>query len=252
MTASLLELRDVSCAADGVEILRGIDLVVGEGEIHALMGPNGAGKSTLASLVMGSPEYQLTGGQILLRGDDITALAPEVRARLGVFLAFQHPEAIPGISVIQFLRQAIAARTGVEDLSVLEVRLTLDEWLNKLGMDRAFAERYLNEGFSGGERKRNEILQMALLEPDVAILDETDSGLDIDALRIVASGVRSVHALRPAMGVLVVTHYVRLLEELVPDFVHVLVDGRIVASGDASLAADIDAHGYDAVRAAAR
>ena len=252
MTASLLELRDVSCAADGVEILRGIDLVVGEGEIHALMGPNGAGKSTLASLVMGSPEYQLTGGQILLRGDDITALAPEVRARLGVFLAFQHPEAIPGISVIQFLRQAIAARTGVEDLSVLEVRLTLDEWLNKLGMDRAFAERYLNEGFSGGERKRNEILQMALLEPDVAMLDETDSGLDIDALRIVASGVRSVHALRPAMGVLVVTHYVRLLEELVPDFVHVLVDGRIVESGDASLAVDIDAHGYDAMRAAPR
>jgi Fe-S cluster assembly ATP-binding protein len=248
--APLLELRDVTCVADGTEILRGIDLEVAAGEIHAIMGPNGAGKSTLASLIMGSPEYALTGGQILLRGVDITTLQPEERAKLGVFLAFQHPEAIPGVSVVQFLRQAIAARSGVADLSILEVRLSLDEWLERLGMDRSFATRHLNEGFSGGERKRNEVLQLALLEPDVAILDETDSGLDIDALRVVANGVRTVHSRRPQMAVVLVTHYLRLLHELVPDRVHVLIDGRIVASGDAALAAQIDARGYDVVRAA--
>jgi Fe-S cluster assembly ATP-binding protein len=252
VTNPLLELRDVSCVADGVEILRGVDLVVNEGELHVLMGPNGAGKSTLASLVMGSPDYVRTAGEILLRGSDVSALTADERARQGLFLAFQHPEAIPGVSVIQFLRQAIAARTGVEDLSVLEVRLALDEWMDRLGMDRAFAERHLNEGFSGGERKRNEILQLALLEPDVAILDETDSGLDIDALRTVALGVQSVRERRPTMAVVLVTHYAALLESLVPDHVHVLLDGRIVASGGPELAAAIDADGYDAVRAAAR
>jgi Fe-S cluster assembly ATP-binding protein len=248
----VLELRGVTCTADGVEILKGVDLALGEGEVHALMGPNGAGKSTLASLVMGSPDYVRTGGDILLRGVDVGTMTADERARQGLFLAFQYPESIPGVSVTQFLRQAMASRTGLSDLSVLEVRLSLDEWMDRLGMDRAFAERHLNEGFSGGERKRNEILQLALLEPDVAILDETDSGLDIDALRTVANGVVAVRERRPAMAVLVVTHYAALLEQLVPDHVHVLLDGRIVASGGAELAAVIDAEGYDAVRAAAR
>jgi Fe-S cluster assembly ATP-binding protein len=248
----LLELRDVTCVADGVEILNGVDLVVQEGEVHALMGPNGAGKSTLAALIMGSPDYARTAGEILLRGVDVGAMTPDERARQGLFLAFQYPESIPGVSVTQFLRQAMAARSGIEDLSVLEVRLSLDEWMDRLGMDRAFAERHLNEGFSGGERKRNEILQLALLQPDVAILDETDSGLDIDALRTVASGVLAVRERRPSMAVLVVTHYATLLDVLVPDHVHVLLDGRIVATGGPELASVIDAEGYDAVRAAAR
>jgi Fe-S cluster assembly ATP-binding protein len=251
VTTPLLELRDVTCTADGAEILRGVDLTVDEGEVHAIMGPNGAGKSTLAGLIMGSPDYALSGGTILLRGRDVTALPPDERAREGLFLAFQYPESIPGVSVVQFLRQAMAARTGTRDLSVLEVRLALDEWLDRLGMDRAFAERHLNEGFSGGERKRNEVLQLALLEPDVAILDETDSGLDIDALRIVARGVQAVRERRTQMAVVVVTHYATLLESLVPDRVHVLVDGRIVARGGPELAATIDARGYDAVRAPA-
>ncbi|HLK44816.1 MAG TPA: Fe-S cluster assembly ATPase SufC, partial [Acidimicrobiales bacterium] len=173
---------------------------------------------------------------------------PDERARRGLFLAFQYPEAIPGVSVVQFLRRAMAARTGVEDLSILEVRLTLNEWMDRLQMDRAFAERHLNEGFSGGERKRNEVLQLALLAPDVAILDETDSGLDIDAMRVVAHGVRTVREQRPQMAALVVTHYAALLRELVPDHVHVLLDGRIVARGGAELAKEIDARGYDAYR----
>jgi Fe-S cluster assembly ATP-binding protein len=248
VTHPLLELRDVSCAADGTEILRGVDLDLQPGEVHALMGPNGAGKSTLANLVMGSPGYELTGGQILLRGEDVSSWSADERARHGLFLAFQYPEAIPGVSVVQFLRQAMAARSGLDDLSVLEVRLALDEWMDRLGMDRAFAERHLNEGFSGGERKRNEVLQLALLEPDVAILDETDSGLDIDALRIVARGVQAVRERRPELAALVVTHYAQLLDVLVPDRVHVLLDGRIVASGGPELATTIDAQGYDAFR----
>ncbi len=248
MTEPLLQLRDVTCTADGTEILRGVDLTVHEGEIHALMGPNGAGKSTLARLVMGSPDYVLTEGAVLVRGEDVSALPPDERARRGLFLAFQYPEAIPGVSVVQFLRRAMAARTGVEDLSILEVRLTLNEWMDRLQMDRAFAERHLNEGFSGGERKRNEVLQLALLAPDVAILDETDSGLDIDAMRVVAHGVRTVREQRPQMAALVVTHYAALLRELVPDHVHVLLDGRIVARGGAELAKEIDARGYDAYR----
>jgi Fe-S cluster assembly ATP-binding protein len=252
VTAPLLELRDVTCAADGVEILKGVDLLVAEGEVHALMGPNGAGKSTLASLIMGSPDYARTSGEILLRGVDVGSMTADERARQGLFLAFQRPESIPGVSVTQFLRQAMAARTGLSDLSVLEVRLALDEWMDRLGMDRAFAERYLNEGFSGGERKRNEVLQLALLEPDVAILDETDSGLDIDALRIVARGVQAVRERRPSMAVVLVTHYAALLESIVPDHVHVLLEGRIVESGGPELAERIDAEGYDAVRAAAR
>jgi len=234
--------------ADGVTILRGVDLAVHEGEVAALMGPNGAGKSTLAGVVMGHPGYTITDGEVRLSGEVINRWTPDQRARAGIFLAFQYPEAISGVSVTQFLRQAIAARKGLDELSVLEVRLDLAEWMDRLGMDPAFAERHLNEGFSGGERKRNEILQMALLDPVVALLDETDSGLDIDALRVVARGVRTVRDQRPDMGVLLVTHYVKLLEEIEPDQVHVLIDGQIVASGGADLAQRIEHEGYDAWR----
>ena len=250
MTSPLLELRNLHVSADDVEILRGVNLTVGEGEVHALMGPNGAGKSTLAAVIMGHPGYVVTQGQILLRGDNIAEWSPDERARAGIFLAFQYPEAIGGVSVIQFLRQAIAARKNLDELSVLEVRLDLAEWMDRLGMDSAFAERHLNDGFSGGERKRNEVLQMALLEPDVALLDETDSGLDIDALRVVANGVRTIKSARPAMGAVVVTHYVKLLDELVPDVVHVLVDGRIVYSGGADVATRIELEGYEPFRMA--
>jgi Fe-S cluster assembly ATP-binding protein len=246
---ALLDIAGLHVSAEGHEILSGLDLSVREGEVHALMGPNGAGKSTLANVLLGHPSYVVTAGTVSLRGENIAALSPDARARAGLFLAFQYPESISGVSVLQFLRQAMAARRGVEDLSVLEVRLELNEWMDRLGMDRAFAERYLNEGFSGGERKRNEILQMALLRPDIAILDETDSGLDIDALRIVARGVETVRSERPAMGVVVVTHYATLLETLAPDHVHVVVDGRIVESGGPDLAARIDRDGYVGWRA---
>ena len=248
MSEPLLELRNLHCEAEGASILRGGDLSVGEGEVHALMGPNGAGKSTLANVIMGHPGYTVTAGQILLRGHDIASWTPDERARAGIFLAFQYPEAISGVSVVQFLRQAIAARKNLDELSVLEVRLDLMEWMDRLGMDPAFAERHLNDGFSGGERKRNEVLQMALLAPEIALLDETDSGLDIDALRVVARGVRTVRSDHPLMGVVVVTHYVKLLEEIAPDFVHILVDGQIVRSGGAELAQQIELEGYDTFR----
>lgn len=245
MPKPLLELRNVHAEAEGSSILRGVDLVVNEGEVHALMGPNGAGKSTLASVVMGHPGYRVTSGEVLLFGENISDWTPDERARAGIFLAFQYPEAISGVSVIQFLRQAIAARKGLEELSVLEVRLDLAEWMDRLGIDSAFAERHLNDGFSGGERKRNEVLQMALLEPVIALLDETDSGLDIDALKVVAKGVRTVREEHPTMGAIVVTHYVKLLDEIRPDFVHILVDGRIVHTGGAEVAEAIDRDGYD-------
>ncbi|MGC8510327.1 MAG: Fe-S cluster assembly ATPase SufC [Acidimicrobiales bacterium] len=248
MTEPLLELRDVYADADGIPILRGVSLTVHDGEVHALMGPNGAGKSTLASVIMGHPGYHVSAGRILMRGVDIGPWTPDQRARAGIFLAFQYPEAISGVSVVQFLRQAIAARRALSELSVLEVRLELAEWMDRLGMEPAFAERHLNEGFSGGERKRNEVLQMALLRPEVALLDETDSGLDIDALRVVARGVRSVRAANPTMGAIVVTHYVTLLDELHPDHVHILIDGRIVESGGEELATTIEHEGYDSWR----
>ena len=245
MSAPLLQLADLHVNADGHDILNGVNLIVNEGEVHSLMGPNGAGKSTLANVIAGHPGYVVTSGSILYKGEDLAGWTPDARARAGIFLAFQYPESIPGVSVIQFLRQAIAARKALEELSVLEVRLDLMEWMERLGMDPAFAERHLNEGFSGGERKRNEILQMALLDPELALLDETDSGLDIDALRVVARGVRTVREQRPAMGVVIVTHYVKLLEELRPDHVHVLVDGRIVHSGGPEVADSIELEGYD-------
>ena len=219
----------------GAEILRGVDLTVGAGEVHALMGPNGSGKSTLANALLGNPDYEVTRGRILFKGDDITDWATDDRGKAGIFLAFQYPQAIPGVSVINFLRQALSARKGIE-LSVLELRLAIMEWMERLDMDPSFADRYLNEGFSGGEKKRNEILQMAILEPEMAILDETDSGLDIDALKVVADGVHEVRRDRPGLGVLAITHYQRLLDHLRPDRVHILVDGRIVESGGPELA----------------
>ena len=230
-------------------ILKGLDLTVGVGEIHAIMGPNGSGKSTLASTLMGSPEYEVRSGTITFRGDDVTDWPPDERAKAGMFLAFQYPQEIPGVSVIQFLRQSLSARKGF-DLSVLELRVSAMEWMQRLGMDSSFVDRYLNEGFSGGEKKRNEIMQLAILEPALAILDETDSGLDIDALRIVAKGLREVRADRPDLGVVLITHYQRLLNELRPDHVHVLIDGRIVASGGMEIAERLEHDGYESFRPA--
>ncbi|MFM8238130.1 MAG: Fe-S cluster assembly ATPase SufC [Actinomycetota bacterium] len=248
MTAPALEIRDLHVSVDGTPILHGVSLEVREGEVHALMGPNGSGKSTLASTLLANPVYQVTAGRILLGGEDITDEGPDDRAARGLFLGFQHPEEIPGVSVLNFLRQAMSRRTGIDDYSVLEVRLKLIEWTKRLGMDTRFTERYLNEGFSGGEKKRNEVLQMALLEPVVAVLDETDSGLDIDALRKVGAGIAEVRSTRPALAVLAITHYQRLLEHLVPDRVHVLVGGRVVASGGPELAAEVEARGFEAFR----
>jgi Fe-S cluster assembly ATP-binding protein len=243
----LFQIEDLHVAVDGAPILKGIDLVVGEGEVHALMGPNGSGKSTLANTLLASPDYEITKGRILFKGEDITDWPTDIRGKAGIFLAFQYPEEIPGVPVVQFLRQALSARKGI-DLSVLELRLTIMEWMERLGMDPSFGDRYLNEGFSGGEKKRNEVLQMAILEPEVAILDETDSGLDIDALRVVANGVREVQRTRPELGVLLITHYQRILDELKPDRVHILIDGRIVDSGGPELAKRLEVDGYDAWR----
>lgn len=229
------------------EILRGVSLAIEAGEVHAIMGPNGCGKSTLASTLLASPEYEVTSGRLLFKGEDITDWSTDVRAKAGIFLAFQYPQEIAGVSVIQFLRQALSARKGI-DLSVLELRLAAMDWMKRLGMDSSFVDRYLNEGFSGGEKKRNEIMQMAILEPEFAVLDETDSGLDIDALRIVAKGIREVRADRPALGILLITHYQRLLDELQPDKVHIMVDGRIVASGGMELAEELEKNGYEAYR----
>jgi len=246
-TPPLFEVRNLHVSVQGAPILRGVDVVVPAGELHALMGPNGSGKSTLAKSLLGSPGYEVTEGRILYRGEDITAWPTETRAKAGIFLAFQYPEAIPGVPLVQFLRQALSARRGME-LSVLELRLNVMEWMRKLDMDPSFGDRYLNDGFSGGEKKRNEVLQMAVLEPDLAVLDETDSGLDIDALRVVASGVNEVRARRPHLGVLLITHYQRILDHLSPDAVHLLVNGRIVESGGPELALRLEKEGYEAWR----
>jgi len=246
--APLFAIEDLHVEVDGHEILRGVDLTLDVGEVHALMGPNGSGKSTLAATLLGNPDYTVTGGRILFKGEDVTAWPTDVRAKAGMFLAFQYPEEIAGVPMVQFLKQALAARTGQEDLSLLETRLAIMEWMRRLDMDPSFGDRFLNQGFSGGEKKRNEVLQMAILEPDVAILDETDSGLDIDALRTVARGVREVKAHRPGLGILLITHYQRILDELRPDRVHLLVAGRIAASGGPELARQLEAEGYEAWR----
>jgi Fe-S cluster assembly ATP-binding protein len=244
----VFEIQDLHVSVEGHEILKGVDLTIAPGQVAALMGPNGSGKSTLANTLLAHPDYQVTSGRILFKGQDITDWSTDVRGKAGMFLAFQYPEEIPGVSVIQFLRQALSARKGV-DLSILELRLAIMSWMDRLGIDPAFGDRYLNEGFSGGEKKRNEVLQMAILEPELAVLDETDSGLDIDALKVVAKGVQEVRADRPDLGVLVITHYQRILQYLDPDVVHILVDGRIVASGGMELAHRLEQEGYDAWRA---
>jgi Fe-S cluster assembly ATP-binding protein len=244
----VLSIEDLHVTVEGREILRGVTLAVAEGEVHALMGPNGSGKSTLANTLFGNPVYEVTGGRIVFKGEDVTALSTNERAARGMFLGFQHPEEIPGVSVLNFLRQAMAVRKGIDDFSVLEVRLKLIDWTKRLGMDQRFTERYLNEGFSGGEKKRNEVLQMALMEPDLAVLDETDSGLDIDALRVVAGGIEEVRKDRPNLAILVITHYQRILQYLTPDRVHIPLDGRIVQSGGPELAQTLDERGFDAFR----
>ena len=247
MSAPLFEVDGLHVSVEGHEILKGVDLAVEPGRVHALMGPNGSGKSTLANTLLANPDYEVTAGRVRFKGSDITDWPTDVRGKAGLFLAFQYPEEIPGVSVINFLRQALSARKGI-DLSVLELRLAIMDWMKRLDMDPSFGDRYLNEGFSGGEKKRNEILQMAILEPEFAVLDETDSGLDIDALKVVARGVQEVRADRPELGVLLITHYQRILDYLQPDVVHILVDGRIVATGGPDLAVRLEEEGYDAWR----
>jgi Fe-S cluster assembly ATP-binding protein len=247
----LLELKNLHVALeDGTEIVKGVDLAVDTNEVHAIMGPNGSGKSTLSYAIAGHPAYQVTEGQILLDGKDITEAGADERAQSGLFLAFQYPHAIPGVRVTDFLRTAInsirKAKAGGQDnpIPVREFRDDLFREMDRLKVSRELASRYLNDGFSGGEKKRVEILQMAMLSPRIAILDETDSGLDIDALRIVAEGVNTL--VGPDMGALVITHYQRILNYVTPDHVHVFVDGRIVASGGAELAHRLEAEGYEA------
>jgi Fe-S cluster assembly ATP-binding protein len=246
-TTPLLRIENLHASADDTEILKGVNLVVNEGEIHALMGPNGSGKSTLASVLMGHPSYKVTEGEIFYKGENVAELSATRRGAAGMFLAFQHPEEIPGVSVVQFLRQALSNRTGV-NLTVLELRLKVMDAMKELGMESSFADRYLNEGFSGGERKRNEVLQMAVLQPDLAIMDETDSGLDIDALRTVADGVNKLTG--PERGFLIITHYQRLLDYVTPDVVHIFMDGKILQSGGPELAKELEEDGYDSFRPA--
>jgi Fe-S cluster assembly ATP-binding protein len=241
-----LEIRDLHVCTDGHEILRGVDLEVSRGEIHALMGPNGSGKSTLASTLLGHPAYEVTQGSISFMGQDITEAEPHDRAKAGLFLAFQYPVAIPGVSVANFLRMAINAKRE-EPIGVREFRTQLQQAVELLDVDRGFTSRHLNDGFSGGEKKRAEILQMAMLTPEVAILDETDSGLDIDALRTVAEGVKRLHE-QTGLGALIITHYQRILHHVRPDFVHILLDGRIVLEGGVELVERLEREGYDQIR----
>ena len=245
----MLKIENLQASIDNKSILKGLNLEVKAGEVHAIMGPNGAGKSTLANIIAGKDDYEVTSGTIELNDEDISELAPEERAHNGVFLSFQYPVEIPGVSVTNFIKTAInqtRKAKGLEDMPAKEMLKMIREKSELLEIDRKFLSRSLNEGFSGGEKKRNEIFQMAMLEPKLAILDETDSGLDIDALRIVANGVNKLKSEDNA--VIVITHYQRLLEYIVPDFVHVLYDGKIVKSGDASLALELEAKGYDWIK----
>ncbi|EPZ44638.1 Fe-S cluster assembly ATPase SufC [Alicyclobacillus acidoterrestris] len=238
------QVEDLHVSIEGKEILKGLNLHIRGGEIHAIMGPNGTGKSTLASSLMGHPHYEVTGGRVTLDGQDLLEMSTDERARAGLFLAMQYPSEVPGVSNANFIRQALNARMEEgKEIPVLKFHRTLQEKMKQLNIDPVFAERYLNEGFSGGEKKRNEILQMSMLEPRIAILDEIDSGLDIDALKVVANGVNSMKS--DNIGFLIITHYQRLLNYIVPDYVHVMMQGRIVKSGDAKLAEELEAKGYD-------
>ncbi len=259
MSADLV-IKNLHVSVEGQEILKGLNLEINKGQVHAIMGPNGSGKSTLANTLMGHPAYEVIEGEIWFKGQNIVELSPDQRSRLGLFLAFQYPSTIPGVSAASLLRTAINARRGQSDasgngsskgggISMREFRQLLKEKMAMLKMDVSFATRYVNEGFSGGEKKRMEILQMAMLEPEIAILDETDSGLDIDALRIVSEGVNQL--LSPNIGVLVITHYQRILNYIKPEHIHILVNGRIVMSGGPELALELEERGYDWVKEAA-
>ena len=248
---SELVIKNLHVSIEGKEILKGLDLTIKQGEIHAIMGPNGTGKSTLAYTLMGHPSYEVTEGEVWFKGENVLELAPDERSRHGIFLAFQYPVAIPGVTVANFLRSAINSRRRAKNpedkgVPIPEFRKMLKEQMSMLKMDPSFAGRYLNEGFSGGEKKRAEILQLATLKPEIAILDETDSGLDIDALRIVSEGVNALSG--PDLGVLVITHYQRLLNYIKPDFVHIMMNGKIVESGGPDLALHLEEQGYDWVR----
>jgi Fe-S cluster assembly ATP-binding protein len=245
-----LVIRNLHASIDGAEILKGIDLDLSKGEVHAIMGPNGSGKSTLAHVLMGHPAYEVTAGDVTFKGENVLDLEPDERSRLGMFLAFQYPSAIPGVTVANFLRMAVNAHRRSDDgeqdpIRIPEFRKLLQENMEILKIDRSMTSRYLNDGFSGGEKKRVEILQMAMLEPRIAILDETDSGLDIDALQVVSAGVNTLAG--PELGVLVITHYQRILNYIRPDHVHILMDGRIVRSGGPELAHELEQSGYAGV-----
>lgn len=242
-----LEIKNLSVAIDQNEIIRDLSLSIGAGEVHAIMGPNGSGKSTLAKVIAGHPDYHVRSGEVLMDGENVLELAPDERARKGLFLAFQYPSEVPGVTIANFLRAAVQARLPEgEDLEATDYYAKLYEKMDLLQIERSFTSRAVNEGFSGGEKKRCEILQMAMLDPRYAVLDETDSGLDIDALKVVASGVNSLRG--PNLGVLLITHYQRLLNYIIPDFVHVMVQGRIVRSGGKELALELEEKGYDWIR----
>ncbi|HEX2092755.1 MAG TPA: Fe-S cluster assembly ATPase SufC [Longimicrobiaceae bacterium] len=249
MAEPLLKITNLHAeiAEDGTEILKGVDLEMNAGEIHAIMGPNGSGKSTLSKVISGHPAYEVTDGDILFKGASVLDMEPDERARSGIFLAFQYPVEIPGVSVANFMRTALNAKRG-EEVDIFDFQEELEAKMEMLEMDPAFALRSVNEGFSGGEKKRNEILQLALLEPELAVMDETDSGLDIDALKIVTAGINWIKAQKPETTILLITHYQRMLNYITPDRVHVMVDGRIIRSGGPELALELEERGYDWVR----
>jgi Fe-S cluster assembly ATP-binding protein len=245
VATATLEIRGLRASVEGREILKGIDLTVRQGEVHALMGPNGSGKSTLANVLLGRPGYHVVEGEIRFKGEDIMGLRPDVRAQRGLFLAFQYPTEVPGVSVVNFLRTAYKAVKG-DEISALAFRKHMKEKMDFLGVDDSMVNRYVNQGFSGGEKKKNEILQLAVLEPQIAILDETDSGLDIDSLKAVAGGLDRLRG--PDLGMLIITHYQRILNYITPDFVHVLIDGRMVKEGGPELAHELEEKGYEGIR----
>ena len=238
----LLKIENLHASVEGKPILKGVDLTIRRGEVHAIMGPNGSGKSTLSNVLMGHPKYQVTDGRILFKGEDVTALKVDERARKGLFLAFQYPLAIPGVPVSKFLRTSLQAVRG-KDVPIIEFRNAFKKNMEELGISEAFSGRYINEGFSGGEKKRHEILQLLLLQPELAVLDETDSGLDIDALKVVSAGIEKFRS--PEKGLLLITHYQRILNYVQPDAIHVLAGGRVVKSGGKELAQELEAKGYE-------